>query len=463
MILFLERRTLKIRRKFLRKMKQHITTYFPQILLFILFTQVHIVFAQSQECLDDLAAMRNGSYYKGVILQDATGQGNYGYFAPIEGFFDPGKWTVCKEAQKHTSAQYCYIFLQEKKETDNLMVGACVPGSCSAADLNTLGATKNGSLQLVKTLRLPPVYADGLYADCTGASYDYPVGFYIFIVVFSILVILTFVGTLIDIQLTYKLITFKSRSKLPDDYEDTDGMDDDFDDPLISAKTTKTQSKPADKLEDKHPSIIIRLLVSFSLIYNTSRLLAPSPPGSFEVLNGVRVVAMAFVVFGHTFFFLWDTMAIINAQEIYYNVRTFRFQVAFAGFYAVDTFFFLSGFLVAYLFIKELRERGITGKVMFMYYFHRIYRLTPALMAGVFFFWLITPYWSDGPYWKYYQFFVSSNCNDSWWWSLLYLQNLVDVKHICMGWSWYLADDMQYYLLSPIILILYLKHRGAAW
>jgi len=37
-------------------------------------------------------------------------------------------------------------------------------------------------------------------------------------------------------------------------------------------------------------------------------------------------------------------------------VQRFRFQVVYSGYYSVDTFFVLSGFLVAYLFIKQISQ-----------------------------------------------------------------------------------------------------------
>jgi peptidoglycan/LPS O-acetylase OafA/YrhL len=100
---------------------------------------------------------------------------------------------------------------------------------------------------------------------------------------------------------------------------------------------------------------------------------------------------------------------------------------------------------------------------MFMFYFHRFYRLTPALFMGLMFFWLVTPYFSNGPYWPFYQKFVSNHCDNSWWWTLLYVQNFVDPSKLCMGWSWYLADDTQYYILSPLVLIIYWKNKWIGW
>ena len=88
-------------------------------------------------------------------------------------------------------------------------------------------------------------------------------------------------------------------------------------------------------------------------------------------------------------------------------------------------------------------------------------------------------YCGNGPYWDVIKL-VSSKCRANWWTNLLYINNLVRFdplasvynnevycKHItishknvvifskifqCMKESWYLACDMQYYLISPFLV-----------
>jgi len=33
----------------------------------------------------------------------------------------------------------------------------------------------------------------------------------------------------------------------------------------------------------------------------------------------------------------------------------------------------------------------------------------------------------------------------------------------CLGWSWYLANDMQFYVFTPLIIVLYYRNRRAGW
>lgn len=429
-------------------------------LCLVLFCLLVISFANAQNCSADLNALRNRTYDNHWLLFDATGKGDYGYYQPFSGYFDPGKWTVCHSRKNAESgpAEYCYMHLNASKDQSSdpahkisFTVAACVPASCTAEELNSLPA-----LSVQESLHLPEIYATGYVADCKASSYDIPWGTYVFVTVIVILAILVILGTLIDAQITNNIIPLK----IPFLQIEHDSFEEES---LLKETKKDQQPKKEKKLEDKHPLLAIRILLSFSFLYNYSRLISPPAPGNFDALNGVRVICMMFVVVGHTFYFFWDTMAVMNFQSVAETVQLFRFQIIVAGFYAVDTFFFMSGFLVAYLFIKELQSKGLSFKMMFMFYFHRIYRLTPSLIVGMFFFYLITPYWSDGPYWPIYQDFVISRCSTGWWYTILYVQNLVDPSHLCMGWSWYLADDMQYYVLSPIVLIAYWKNKYLGW
>lgn len=51
----------------------------------------------------------------------------------------------------------------------------------------------------------------------------------------------------------------------------------------------------------------------------------------------------------------------------------------------------------------------------------------------------------------------TSICEETWWSNLLYINNFypADYKKQCVPWAWYLADDMQFFIVGMIILSLY--------
>ncbi|XP_036144092.1 nose resistant to fluoxetine protein 6 [Monomorium pharaonis] len=45
-------------------------------------------------------------------------------------------------------------------------------------------------------------------------------------------------------------------------------------------------------------------------------------------------------------------------------------------------------------------------------------------------------------------------CAKYWWRNLLYINNFFDVDAMCMSWSWYLANEMQFFVIAVATLIL---------
>ncbi|XP_072014421.1 nose resistant to fluoxetine protein 6-like [Amphiura filiformis] len=87
-----------------------------------------------------------------------------------------------------------------------------------------------------------------------------------------------------------------------------------------------------------------------------------------------------------------------------------------------------------------------------LFYFHRFWRLTPVYAAMILFIIFLDPYIGSGPLW--YRYIDHPNCEKYWWRNLLYISNLFPKSEMCMNWSWYLPNDMQFFVISPFILIL---------
>ncbi|GIY64974.1 nose resistant to fluoxetine protein 6 [Caerostris darwini] len=57
----------------------------------------------------------------------------------------------------------------------------------------------------------------------------------------------------------------------------------------------------------------------------------------------------------------------------------------------------------------------------------------------------------SGPLWPTY--LTNPVCRENWWWNLIYVNNLESSLKQCMAWCWYLAADMQFYIISPLFLV----------
>jgi len=132
--------------------------------------------------------------------------------------------------------------------------------------------------------------------------------------------------------------------------------------------------------------------------------------------------------------------------------------------FAVDVFFYISGFLVMYMLLKELNQKK--GKIPWgLFYFHRYWRLTPVFAFIMLVYTTLTPHMVEGPFKYQYRAAKTNLCVEHWWTNLLYINNFWPKSsgQQCMGWTWFLANDMQFYIFTPIIAILFRRNRLAGW
>jgi hypothetical protein len=50
--------------------------------------------------------------------------------------------------------------------------------------------------------------------------------------------------------------------------------------------------------------------------------------------------------------------------------------------------------------------------------------------------------------------YIFQFCRESWWATLLYINNIYKADEQCYGVTWYLSNDTQFYVVAPILLVL---------
>ena len=193
-------------------------------------------------------------------------------------------------------------------------------------------------------------------------------------------------------------------------------------------------------------------ITAFSLYKTVPTVLATKQaPSVITSLNGLRVISMFWVILGHTF--IWLQPFADNILRMKTLIQRFSFQPVENAFFAVDSFFFLSGVLVAYLSLRQMKKRKGRFPILH-YYIHRYLRLTPTYAFVLFFAWFLTKHIAVAPSITLVDA-ISPACAKYWWTNLLYINNLYPWKMMdqCIGWSWYLANDMQFFVITPLILI----------
>jgi len=217
----------------------------------------------------------------------------------------------------------------------------------------------------------------------------------------------------------------------------------------------KPTYKPQDKEEKDDTADLNRwqlALLSFSLPRNAGRILSVKESrGNISCLHGIRVLSMAWVILGHAILMM-GYGGTINKLDVFELQSTLSFQLIVNAPLAVDSFFFLSGFLTCYTFLRECgQQEHVTGKKMGLYYLHRYIRLTPSMMMWVMITATLLKYVGEGrPDWHDYEY--APNCREHWWTNLLYINTLVG-DHDCVGVTWFLSQDMMFYMIAPLALV----------
>ena len=338
-----------------------------------------------------------------------------------------------------------------------LTIGVCLPDSCDTSDARALSEVAFAPLSAVNA-SVAYVIADESPPFDAAAIISF--------------VVIGIVGTLVILGTCVELWIMSSHS-----LEDKAAifMNGDAKYGSISSKATERTGLLADGfLQDDFivtkTERVMKFLLCFSFISNTKKLLSTrTAKGPLACLNGLRVFSMWWVIQGHTYEFSTANMGnVLYAESTL--VKRLTFHAIVNGSFSVDTFFFLSGLLVAYLALREIREKG---KLNWVYYFlHRYWRLTPLYVFIMLIFMSLIMYLVAGPFqWlatdpKHGLVYEASHgCRNYWWSNLLYINNFYPnygADTGCMGWSWYLANDMQFYMvISPVLIILFKYHKIA--
>ncbi|KAG4072042.1 hypothetical protein HA402_015541 [Bradysia odoriphaga] len=369
-------------------------------------------------------------------------------------------------------------------------VGLCLPSTCNDNDVMVMGRfsqkLQSNQQVTIMSVRSPTQTPYNYAADRT---------FIILVVVSSIVAALLVWGTVYELVLRHQL-KLRRKKKMTKDiasdsssgincttYDLTDAVPNKNDLPIgiviprnmnnnNSDENLATESSVISESDDVKLSIWSELLLSFSIVTNFNAI-CDRRVGSDTIpsIHGLRAISMAWVILGHTCIIVFkysDNMELRKVVE-----KEFLFQTITNGAYSVDTFFFISGFLVSYIYFRtnakgnlEKLSQGVSEVTAGTFHFfglisYRFIRLTAPYMfvLGVV---EVTMKYSD-----HHSVFEPPtldhvNCPQYWWRNVLYINTLFPVEDMCMLWSWYLSDDTQFYIIGAVILIVAVRHFKVA-
>ena len=344
--------------------------------------------------------------------------------------------------------------------------GMCFPASCAASDFYHLffksGEVIYSSSFNVSTttytiiVTVPMIQNEPL---CPWRDLEWTTSSIIVLTICILLVVLVLLGTLFDVLLWSISVLPKAHlpeikvpatSESPTTCEVKHSVNED--EPLINAER-KSKIRSIDKM--KYLEFLKDLILSFSL-YKTVPVIMRTRQSANAItsINGIRVFSMFWIILGHTF--VWGLVqndVAVNKIEAWETVpKRFLFQTVDNFAFSVDSFFLIGGLLLSFLNIREIKRRD--GKFPFVYfYIHRLVRLSPTYYFATFFSFKILPYMGSGPLWFFNNVHL---CEKYWWANILYINNFYPTNYldICYLPTWYLANDMQFFIISPIFLLM---------
>ena len=326
-----------------------------------------------------------------------------------------------------------------------LILGLCVPSSCTRQSIASIVH------ELFKAGNFTP---DSLHCsnDRSNEQNGLSSGTVAICIIISLLALLVLIGTIVDVTVQIYLNANKKAKVLANGHSDSSSES------LKKDISLNSVDQLLQSLTKKMP--LVMLVAEFSAIRTLKHIftIRQEREESFAFINGIRVLSLFWVILGHAFVF--NMYFISNSFDLLSATRNIFFQFITSGVFSVDTFFLLSGFLTAVLFVRQARKEKISCRLMTLYYVHRYLRLTPTFILVMFVSIYLTPYFGHGPLYPTQQGFESEGCRNGYWWtSFLYIGNLIKPENTCLGVTWYLFNDMQFHWIAPLALIPFVMGR----
>ncbi|XP_041447569.1 nose resistant to fluoxetine protein 6-like [Drosophila obscura] len=404
----------------LRHLSEEFRSFYQNITLSDLVPESRLPTQQDLQCYAEFAhltaALVNGSLWA-YRMFDSWGSLPAGIL--VGHFKDLGHYDECVNIEQAITSNYNlmgkYCLAQLPLQLPmNVQTAVCFPASCSAANMDTL------LLRLLKQLLGVELSADLTFVKertCKTAEREPYDGLTVFTIAF-----LSVLGAAVVLSTLYDYFLCEDQEKLP---------------------------------------AILRV---FSARYNSRglfRISNNSNPNVVHCLHGMRGMSLIWVCFGHDYL-IGITSPNINFLDVYKWAKSPFMVVIYEGVFAVDTFFFISGMLVSMVALRSMEKAKGKLNIPLMY-LHRYLRLTPIVAVAILVYLKVLPLMADGPLFGNWNFDNYDSCNENWYWTLLYIQNYA-ADRICLAQTWYLAIDMQLYIIAPLLLIVVYKWgtKGAA-
>jgi peptidoglycan/LPS O-acetylase OafA/YrhL len=338
---------------------------------------------------------------------------------------DLGHWSSCTRLK---NSHYLVVDFQMFPPFQS-KVGLCVPKECSAGDLKKL--ITSGSLKSHPVLKSS--WSSDKIKVFKPETDDATFGVYLAWFFVAALILVIAYGTYLDIKLT------------PPKKQE------------VSVEMGEPAAMPEAPAQQRRLPKYVVLLQCFSFTKNWNSLFFRPFSDSTVILDAVRAISILWVVSSHVKLTrLMDLM--YNIEDLTHAYKNFFLTVLASGTLAVDGFFWLSGFLLGYLILDEAAKKK--GRINWgMAIVARLLRLWPTYIFTLILVNFLVGNIGEGPKWDQVEDVLQADCSKYWWTNLLFINNIYPwyVGNDCIGQSWYMAADVQIFLMIIPCVIVYLK------
>lgn len=181
-------------------------------------------------------------------------------------------------------------------------------------------------------------------------------------------------------------------------------------------------------------------------------------------LDAVKVIIMPYIILAH--------VGMIGLQFSKHPIDfdsapIFLFAIQSGSAFYVDWYFCITGFITTYGMFTKNRILKYSWSRWLYSIFHRYWRLAPSYIIVFWFCRSLYSLTSSGPLWDYGTTDSAGPrtlCQrESWLIPLTLTSNWHPLHRECVMPSWYISCDMQFYLVTPFLLILLAKSPFAGW
>ncbi|XP_037517444.2 nose resistant to fluoxetine protein 6 [Rhipicephalus sanguineus] len=211
------------------------------------------------------------------------------------------------------------------------------------------------------------------------------------------------------------------------------------------------------KREKDNAGILTTYLIAFSAAANsgliTRKTNSKSDAYALRFLHGIRFLSLIWIMLGHSYGTISDTLSGLANNVAYFE--RWENMIVTGGYLSVDTFFFLSGFLMCYTVAKQRANGWI---IFFLAVIRRFIRSTTPLFFMIMCMYML-PALTSGPDAKTFFNKFYYEINNHWWDLLLQVRNFRgEITFSVMPHVWYLSADFQLFVVS-LLVVLILKNR----